>query len=110
MDKIPAALQHKIDYIKALDIPINDKYQRIGLAMIDYRKNLHVSGIAPEGMFTGEAVKEIMDDVINDDKDAHKAKLKHSQPLAWYVVALFLSSILVGSLGLGLHSLFGGSL
>lgn len=36
MDKIPAALQHKIDYIKALDIPVEQKYQRIGNAMIIY--------------------------------------------------------------------------
>ena len=116
MDKIPAALQHKIDYIKALDIPTEQKSRRIAIAILDYwsldasmsswylndiasliagantgdskaqikRVNAHIStldallemgvnnanedsinitGIAPEGMITGKAVKEIMDDV-----------------------------------------------
>ena len=115
MDKIPAALQHKIDYIKALDIPAEQKASRIAIAIIDYhnrdvsmakwylndiasliaganiddaesqvkRVNTHIltlNGLLEMGvnkevlgskqkyMFTGKAVKEIMDDVINDDK------------------------------------------
>ena len=36
MDKIPAALQHKIDYIKALDIPVEQKSRRIAVAILDY--------------------------------------------------------------------------
>jgi hypothetical protein len=47
MDKIPAALQHKIDYINALDIPTNDKCQRIGVTMVDYWNNNH-GGFATE--------------------------------------------------------------
>ena len=115
MDKIPAALQHKIDYIKALDIPAEQKASRIAIAIIDYhnrdvsmakwylndiasliaganiddaesqvkRVNTHIltlNGLLEMGvnkevlgskqkyMLTGKAVKEIMDDVINDDK------------------------------------------
>ena len=63
MDKIPAALQHKIDYINALDISTNDKQHRIGNAMLIYfagnnRKNLHVSGIAPDDAKT-DTIKSI---------------------------------------------------
>ena len=36
MDKIPAALQHKIDYIKALDIPVEQKSRRIAIEILDY--------------------------------------------------------------------------
>ena len=36
MDKIPAALQHKIDYINALDIPVEQKSRRIAVAILDY--------------------------------------------------------------------------
>jgi hypothetical protein len=36
MDKIPAALQHKIDYINALDIPAKQKSQRIKIVTLDY--------------------------------------------------------------------------
>ena len=39
MNKLPAELQHKIDYIKALDIPVEQKYQRIGSAMIIYSES-----------------------------------------------------------------------
>ena len=113
MDKIPAALQHKIDYIKALDIPVEQKSRRIGREVLDYwanywsssrgdynlsiedllpliaaakeakakgkgswsmdeyeaikkESNLHVSGIAPERMITGKALKEIMVDIVNE--------------------------------------------
>jgi hypothetical protein len=37
MDKIPAALQHKIDYINALDIPVSNKEQRIKIVTLDYQ-------------------------------------------------------------------------
>jgi hypothetical protein len=37
MDKIPAALQHKIDYINALDIPDKSKVSRITIATLDYQ-------------------------------------------------------------------------
>ena len=37
MDKIPAALQHKIDYINALDIPDKSKVTRITIATLDYQ-------------------------------------------------------------------------
>jgi hypothetical protein len=37
MDKIPAALQHKIDYINALDIPASNKEQRIKIVTLDYQ-------------------------------------------------------------------------
>jgi hypothetical protein len=36
MDKIPEALQHKIDYINALDIPARQKAERIATSTIDY--------------------------------------------------------------------------
>ena len=36
MDKIPAALQHKIDYINALDIPARQKAERIATSTADY--------------------------------------------------------------------------
>jgi hypothetical protein len=36
MDKIPAALQHKIDYINALDITARQKAERIATSTTDY--------------------------------------------------------------------------
>jgi hypothetical protein len=36
MDKIPAALQHKIDYINALDITARQKAERIATSTADY--------------------------------------------------------------------------
>jgi hypothetical protein len=36
MDKTPPALQHKIDYINALDIPARQKAERIATSTIDY--------------------------------------------------------------------------
>jgi hypothetical protein len=48
MDKIPAALQHKIDYINALDITARQKAVRTSTEIIDYwadyykRRNLFI--------------------------------------------------------------------
>ena len=56
MDKIPAALQHKIDYINALDIPVESKVNRIEIATLDYDTYCskefgdHFKGTAFEGV------------------------------------------------------------
>jgi hypothetical protein len=92
MDKIPSALQHKIDYINALDIPNLNKYKRIAAAMANYwadncngdvnisanggkglwnrdeynaqRVNqVRITGINPEGMFTAESIAEAIKEI-----------------------------------------------
>ena len=143
MDKIPAALQHKIDYIKALDIPVEQKSRRIGREVLDYwanywsssrgdynlsiedllpliaaakeakakgkgswsmdeyeaikkESNLHVSGIAPERMITGKALKEIMVDIVNE-----KAVMINKVNLGYSVDMSGLPSTSGGKGGLG---------
>jgi hypothetical protein len=100
MDKIPPALQHKIDYINALDIPNLNKYKRIAAAMANYwadncngdvnisanggkglwnrdeynaqRVNqVTISGINPEHMFTGKSALDIVKQHLSESKDVN---------------------------------------
>jgi hypothetical protein len=87
MDKIPAALQHKIDYIK---------YIESARAVIDKEPIIFTSS--------------------NDDADTGKpepskptgptnVKFKGTQPSVWYVAALFLAAILGNLIGFAIFTL-----
>jgi hypothetical protein len=108
MDEIPAALQHKIDHINGLDIPIEQKSQRIALTVVnywaDYFNRVTFSsggaggfnlGLVSEGGKGGNGY-------LPNDKPVGpiNTKFKGEQPSGWYLFGCFLCvSILSASLG-----------
>ena len=61
MDKIPAALQHKIDYINALDISDKSKVSRITIAALDYQSYCRARSDGDKNMpyFKGTAFENL---------------------------------------------------
>jgi hypothetical protein len=96
MDKIPAALQHKIDYINALDIPVEQKAKRIDIATLDYKTycskeigdyfqgtvfegvasflDKHNKAVASKWEKEQTHIEAWRDNFINDDKGLQPAK------------------------------------
>ena len=94
MDKIPAALQHKIDYVNALDIPDESKAQRIAISVCDY----WIDNLKADLNTYAKCGKDFpvpSKPIINED-----FKFKREQPSGWYLAGCFLCVfILSASLG-----------
>jgi hypothetical protein len=110
MDKIPAALQHKIDYINVLDIPWAknaDGGSLGGLPMVsggEGGKGLAISKIELEALKVGfESIKNTGD--ILKPIGPTNVKFKGTQPSLRYVAALFLAVILGNLLGFAIFTL-----
>ena len=74
MDKIPAALQHKIDYIKALDISDKSKASRITIATLDYQSYCRARSDGDKNMpyFKGTAFENLATLLDKHDEECAK--------------------------------------
>jgi hypothetical protein len=110
MDKIPAALQHKIDYINALDIPARQKAVRTSTEIVDYwavyygmkQTSMPIPPIPP--MPTMPPNRVIKDEKFQDQNKPDQFAYQLSCCL-WVG-----SFVLCGLIGLVLGVAFGGSL
>jgi hypothetical protein len=74
MDKIPAALQHKIDYINALDISDKSKFSRITIATINYQSYCRARSDSDKNMpyFKGAALESLATFLDKHDEECAK--------------------------------------
>jgi hypothetical protein len=74
MDKIPAALQHKIDYINALDIPDKSKVNRITIATLDYQSYCRARSDSDKNMpyFKGTFLESLATFLDKHDEECAK--------------------------------------